>query len=102
MRGTPKISIKYSRLRKYYMVNKFGSVQPYWVHWRKLLEYLKKKKDAVDFEMGVNWIKEDRLCHKKKVFLQLTNDYQWGDLQPAELANVNWVGSTAQRYAKRR
>ena len=75
MKGTRSITKRYPRLTKYYKVDTRDFIQPYWVHWRRLLRYLKNKKLLIKYKMDENWIREDRILNKKKVFLKLTNDY---------------------------
>ena len=64
----------YPKLKKIYKVEANSRIRPYHVHWRKLLKYLNTKKESLRFEMDVEWIKEERILHKKRVFLNLTND----------------------------
>jgi hypothetical protein len=45
---------------------------------------------------------EEKLAAEKKHFLQKTKDLDWGDWQPYELAKQDWLGSTGDRYAKKR
>ena len=92
MKAEAEIPKRYPRLRKYYRVEAGGRIRPVNVCWMRVLRYLIDKKERIDFEMQVTWIKEERLLHKKRVFLNLTNDLQWGDLQPYRLAKYDWIG----------
>ena len=69
MMSTRGLLKRYPRLRRHYQVDAFGYIQPYLVNWEKVQEHLKVKRIELSYKLQESWIKEDRVDHKKRVFL---------------------------------